>query len=1143
MFKKILFTAGVFIVTTLFFGFSLTTSLASQSRSPSTPFFEVVPLEGEELNPQAINNSGQVTGWYEAPNGEDHAFRWENGTLTDLGNLGSDDSYGEGLNSAGQVVGWGTDENFDLVTARWDGTVPTNLNLEGAVYDINDGGNIVGYGIVYLPGGGFKSVPVLWDSGQVIYPDLLPGDEIGVANAINASNQIVGHTRPWFCPCPNHAFLWENGVTTPLPTLGGEWSYAYDINNNGKIVGTAQTSAGSSSAVLWDGSSITELGGPNLTPAAINNNNQVILNANDPYLWENGELTNLNDAIDPASGWDLDNVSDINDQGWIIGYGDLNGEDKAFLLRPCPACVPTPTPTPSPTATPTLPDLVADTIEVTQGIQDLNNSVRLVAGKRTFVRFHVHSTEGNHLTTARLHVQQGVDEIWLDPVNPAGVIYVRETPNRGVVDHAFLFEIPTEFTQAGGVSFTAEVDPNGTLTEADEANNTVGPTNVIFEDVPTVNLVFTRIGYETDGTTHWPTLDPDRKNMLAWLRKAYPLSDLDVKFRIHNMGAGTVDANGNLTDPNCLKVNTWLSARRTADIAAGWTPPGSHYYGMVSDGGGFMRGCVTTIPGSVASGPTGDPGVNSNPVSASIWDQDGSFGDWYGAHELAHSYGRYHAMFCDAEDGIAFPYPNGRISPDLAGDDAIFGFDLDNKQVYGSAWRDVMTYCTNQWISDFTYEGLMDHFQANPVALQQNNQRLTAIDLLLVAGTIDPSTNQVDLLPLLVLPEAEEVNPIIPGDYAIVLRDSGGAELARYAFTPTETSSGPPLDPMDDEITMLSIVELVPYVGSTASVDIEGPTGVLKTIGPGTTAPTVTLTAPNGGETLAGDINMTWSASDPDGDDLTYSVQYSPDNGVTWEMLALDVTTTSLTVPAENIVSGDQAVLRVLASDGLNTAYDVTDAPFTVPNREPSVEILSPAEGLTPTITAAQTLALAGEATDVDTGTMDDTQLTWSSDLDGLLGNGARLSLSGLSVGTHLITFQADDGQGAVVTDTVSVHVVGSLSSLPPVPDALVVGPSSIFLNLADGITRAKISVDNQNLANSLTWNAAADQPWIHLSHVSGTTEADQLTITFYPVGLSAGIYTGLITFTSPQVPGQEITVQVEATTAGINVLLPFVVE
>ena len=92
-------------------------------------------------------------------------------------------------------------------------------------------------------------------------------------------------------------------------------------------------------------------------------------------------------------------------------------------------------PYPGPTATPTAvprPDLIADKLEVTQAVQDLNNSVRLVQDKRTFVRFHVHSAGGNHATSARLTAQRGGATQVLAPLNPGGEIDVRPAPDRAV---------------------------------------------------------------------------------------------------------------------------------------------------------------------------------------------------------------------------------------------------------------------------------------------------------------------------------------------------------------------------------------------------------------------------------------------------------------------------------------------------------------------------------------------------------------------------------------------------------------------------------------------------------------------------------------------------------------------------------------
>src|SRR5262249_48041678 len=117
-----------------------------------------------------------------------------------------------------------------------------------------------------------------------------------------------------------------------------------------------------------------------------------------------------------------------------------------YTATPTPTRTATRTPTATVTATPTSNvDLVADRIEVSQAIQDLNNSVRLVARKRTYVRFHVHSQSGSYLATAQLTVQHGGDVVTLNPINPGGQILVREKPNRGVRDHAFLFALPSAF--------------------------------------------------------------------------------------------------------------------------------------------------------------------------------------------------------------------------------------------------------------------------------------------------------------------------------------------------------------------------------------------------------------------------------------------------------------------------------------------------------------------------------------------------------------------------------------------------------------------------------------------------------------------------------------------------------------------------
>ncbi len=773
-------------------------------------------------------------------------------------------------------------------------------------------------------------------------------------------------------------------------------------------------------------------------------------------------------------------------------------------------------------------DLIADKIEVTQSVQDLFNSVRLVKNKRTFVRFYVHSSSGSHVTYALLRVQRGGNVVWLAPLNPG--ILVRPFPDRAVLNHAFLFELPAGFKE-GFVRIDAYLNPNlfgraRNPIESTYANNNIF-VNVSFEPVPPVNVVLYSVGYRAaNGVVYYPRAG-DPPQMASWIRAALPLNQLNVWYRSYYHGAGL---------PSCNQVNSTLWAKKIWDWIFFWTnniPFGARYYGMVDDRGGFMRGCAPAIPAWVASGPTG--------TNTWGWDFDGSYGDWYGSHELSHAWGRGHANFCGAVGGPAYPYPNGEISPVRTGNSAQYGFDIRTRAIYNPWWHDEMTYCTYQWIGKFTSHGLMSFYQGNPVIEAGGQDPLTVdqMDRLLVTGSIDPATNAVELQPLYIIPDAGDVEPREPGPYAIVLRNAASTELARYPFTPKETEGGSPAQvPEQRRIDLLFISELVPYVNGTAMVDIEGPTGLLKRVSAGPNPPTVTVTAPNGGEILSGDtITVTWTASDPDGDPLNFNVQYSPDNGGTWEMVAQNLAGTNVVLDSVNVVSGAQGRFRVWVTDGIHTASDQSDGPFTVPNHRPTVRITNPITNVT--IALSQTLTLEAEAYDVDTGTMPNSQLQWSSNIDGVLGNGASLSVATLSVGTHTITFRADDGAGGVASASVQVTVVGDPTQLPPVPNGLSVSPSQILLNAATGLLTATLSVDNQNAGTAIAWNATASESWVRLSGRSGITPGG-VVVGFNAAGLTAGTNYATITFSSPNVPGQTQTVQVELMLSTLNMPIIF---
>ncbi len=343
-----------------------------------------------------------------------------------------------------------------------------------------------------------------------------------------------------------------------------------------------------------------------------------------------------------------------------------------------------------------------------------------------------------------------------------------------------------------------------------------------------------------------------------------------------------------------------------------------------------------------------------------------------------------------------------------------------------------MTYCDNQWISDFTYEALLNWFQGKGGSAAAGVDASAAVDRLLVTGHIDPATNEVTLEPMYVIPDAPEIEPCVPGPYAIVLRGARGDELARYPFTPVDVDGEPTLIAAEPDLHLLGISEFVPYVAGAVRIDIEGPGSVvLKTVTAGANPPAVALTSPGGGILSADPVTVSWTASDPDGDPLTFAVQYTPDDGATWPMVSQSTTETSVQIPRANLTAGTAGRFRVWASDGIHTATAVSNPPFTVPNAPPEVRIVEPDADFT--IMVGQGLSLRAIAYDADTGSLDNAQVEWASNLDGPLGTGAQ-TVALLGVGTHTITVTAWDTEDDSASDIVRVQVLPETEILPPPP-------------------------------------------------------------------------------------------------------------
>jgi len=820
-------------------------------------------------------------------------------------------------------------------------------------------------------------------------------------------------------------------------------------------------------------------------------------------------------------------------------------------------------------------DIVIDAIEITQAVQNLQNDVDLVEGKRTFVRVHAHTTNGSYRTFASLAVSRGGSSATLYPLNPGAHIVVQPNPDREALHESFLFELPSFYTK-GVVSMQATVNslqgwrPSRYPPETNYTNNSMGA-SATFQSVPRIGLIVFRGTYtlEDGGTvTAYTTPITDVFQARSWLRRAYPISDIWMTIRPFDLGEGSLnpDKPSRLSYPNSGAVNALLKGIRTTDLDNdSWyesfvgDESDIRYYAMIDDDGGFMRGSMGSRAGS---GPTGAIGG---------WDTDGIYGDWYAGHEVGHSFGRSHVKGdpggkpgdCGGEAGVDsnYPHTDGFISTDTTGPQAYFGFDVGSRYqgyglipadaaVFGPDWREMMTYCAPNWISDYTYEGIMSKIQDSVTPLAATTVRTgvlsvagtdAPIDRLQVLGTIDPGTGEAHLFPLFVIPDAADVVARVPGSYAIVLRNNSG-ELVRYAFTPEETHSGPddPNGASAPQVQTLVISEFVPYVVGTTRVDIEGPSGLLATLSAGANAPQVTVVSPNGGETVSGDtLPISWTASDQDGDDLVFNVEFSRDNGLTWETFAQHVTGTSVEIPREYIASTSQGLIRVWASDGIHTTSDTSDATFTTATRDPEIQILSPAPETY--VAANQTLSLVALAYSINVGTPQSEQVTWTSSVDGALGNGEELSVTGLTPGVHHITVTFDDGVASSSVTVYDIVVVADPRTLPVPPDELVVGPKTLVFWPEEGISAQTVSVGNLAGSDSLSFGSLEFTSWLSVSPATGNTPGE-VTVSINATNLAPGIHDARIAFASVETTGSTfVDVVVTIPERAFRVMLPLV--
>lgn len=726
-------------------------------------------------------------------------------------------------------------------------------------------------------------------------------------------------------------------------------------------------------------------------------------------------------------------------------------------------------------------ELAITALEVTQGIQDLDNSMPLVARKPTLVRAYI---EANHVVEgveAHLYIN-GV--AYQNPRRPDSEFVSREfrfedklvlplencitlgphMNDRGRLGHSYNFVLPREVLQAypdGPLEFRVVLDPHETLDIADRSAMTATE-SLEFDWVG--NICINAYGIRTrnqDGEIVVPRVsiayagpNPIRDRAEALL----PAPRVIITPRNHVIdtalgGHYEFDIRGSVNSFRAMtKLTTlWLTSSGNSSCES------THWLGLVPED------VYTTDPDLDGARYNGEGNLPGRAMIIRLRDEEGIGFDRPRAgatlaHEIGHNFFRWH-VDCGGPSSARSNYPYdpcilGTLSPT-----GFFGTDLMNPSEPriiaprppsedDGTLSDLMSYATERWTSDYTWLGIMGNLTFSKESIENaaintaffgsaNPLETAWLDAwksesngeLLVIASVGAEKSQE--LNILALPHGyipqENREKVARGmkrgyemdtPYHFELLDEDGNILLTLPGELQLTMDGP--------VPYEFVNAILPDLEGLASIrvihDEEGT--ILSQTRPAN-PPTVAITQPTASTTADDEFIVDWDASHPDDLDLLALVQYSVDDGETWETLGVELGAPPHTFETGFLPGSNGALIRVIVSDGFNTAQATSD-PFTVPTGAPIIEISQPIDGNV--YTADRPIFARAWAFDPEDGQLGDNEMIWLIEETGATGIGSDFLFSISDPGLYTVTITAEDSDGNITTDSVTIEIE------PPVP-------------------------------------------------------------------------------------------------------------
>ena len=535
--------------------------------------------------------------------------------------------------------------------------------------------------------------------------------------------------------------------------------------------------------------------------------------------------------------------------------------------------------------------------EVTQAVQQPNNSILLIANRTAYVRWTLTSSTAYTNVNAYLYGTSNGAPLPGSPIaainNP---LTLKSSANRAAFNDTFNFNLPPAWTLGTVVLSAQASNPTGYSVATDGATFQFANANPMQVTIVPINYICTTgvVGHSTIPA------DSPYTYLTDYTYRIYPVPSIPTTLHAAMTYHGPCNSLG-VPTPSASDWNRSMLDGVTT-VWGNDGDPNSYYYGLLHlDCGSGCTAGVGWIGGSKAA------------VGWDGWNASHSQASQTHAHEVGHNHGRFHAPgppSCEQATGIdsSYPYYQGQIGDTRHQN---YGFDTKFLTIFPySSTYDIMDYCNTQWVSDYTYTALYAYDNPGHSAVSNHSVSDRA---LLISGSIDPSSGQAAFRPAYAL-NAPARWPD-PGDHTLELIDANDRVMATYSFAPIHAQTE--RVPAGEGSESIGFHLSVPYIDGVAAIRIRQNGTMLGELRASPQAPTLSIkSATFDARTQAKRIS--WSGSDPAGASLHYLVRASIDRGTTWQTMGVDLTTPTIDL-SPNDFAHQPVLIQVLASNGLRT--------------------------------------------------------------------------------------------------------------------------------------------------------------------------------------------------------------------------------